>query len=188
MTIRDGIPVTTVARTILDLATCLDRNRVERAIAEAEYRGYADAPSMPELIERYPGRRGLKALRSILASDHAGRGVTRSDLEDRFLRFLDSRGLERPELNAPVWLGDGFIVVDCLWRRQRIALEVDGRAAHLRAGRWESDRLRDRRLLAAGWKPARVTSEQLATDADGLEADLRALGVGDVGDGRSARG
>lgn len=177
-TVRDGIPVTTVARTLLDLAQCLDHHRLERAVAEAEYRRYADAPSLPELLDRYPRRRGVAGLRAILASGDAERGITRSQLEERFLRFLDARGLERPELNAPLRLGEDVIVVDCLWRRQRIALELDGRAAHLRVRQWEADRLRDRRLLAAGWRPARVTSQQLGDDPDRLEADLGALGVG----------
>lgn len=177
--IRDGIPITTVARTILDLATCLDAHRLERAIAEAEYRRYADDPSLAELIGRYPGRRGIRVLRRILASKDAGRGVTRSRLEERFLRFLDARGLERPELNAPLQLGESFIAVDCMWRRQRVVVELDGRAAHLRAGQWESDRLRDRRLAATNWTPARVTWRQLRDDPDGLEKDLRALGIGD---------
>lgn len=177
-TIRHGIPVTTVARTLLDLAADLDRHRLERAIAEAEYRRYAGAPSLEELIERYPRRRGVRNLRAILASGNAERGVTRSPLEDRFLRFLDARGLERPELNAPLRLAGELIVVDCMWRRQRVALELDGRSSHLRVGRWEADRLRDRRLVAARWKPARVTTEQLDEDPDGLEADLRAIGIG----------
>jgi hypothetical protein len=60
-----------------------------------------------------------------------------------------------------------------------MAAELDGRAAHLRAGRWESERLRDRRLLVADWKPARITSHQLRDDPHGLETDLRALGIGD---------
>jgi very-short-patch-repair endonuclease len=184
VTIRDGVPVTTAARTLLDLATCLDSRRLERAIAEAQYRRYADSPSLPALIERYRGRRGIAGLRAILTSNRADLGPTRSGLEETFLRFLDARRLARPELNAPLQLGDGFVVADCLWRSQRIAVELDGRAAHLRAARGESDRVRDRRLLVAGWKPARVTARQLRADPDGLEADLRTLGVGD----RSARG
>lgn len=179
LTTRNGIPLTTVARTLLDLASDLDAHRLERAIAEAEYRRYADAPSLADLIERYPGRRGIRALRAILASGHVERGRTRSPLEARFLRFLDSRALERPELNAPLQLDGAFIAVDCLWRRQRIAVELDGRASHLRIEQWESDRLRDRRLLVAGWRPARITSKQLDGSPDGLEADLRSLGVGD---------
>ncbi|HSI81324.1 MAG TPA: hypothetical protein VK919_11820, partial [Solirubrobacterales bacterium] len=175
--IHDGIPVTTVARTLLDLAAVLDRHRLERAVAEAEHRRYADSPSLSELIERYPRRRGLATLRSILDSGAASLGRTRSPLEERFLRFLDERGLERPELNTPLRLGERVIEVDCLWRRQRVALELDGRDVHLRRRQWEADRVRDRRLLAAGWKPVRVTSEQLDDDPPGLYADLRALGI-----------
>jgi len=113
VTAHNGIPVTTVARTLLDLAAVLDRHRLERALAEAEHRRYADSPSLAELIERHRGRRGLATLRAVLSSGHARRGRTRSPLEDRFLRFVDGHGLERPDLNAPLSLGEGFVEVDC---------------------------------------------------------------------------
>lgn len=180
VTARDGIPVTTVARTLLDLAAVLDPHRLERAVAEAEYRRYADSPSLLELIERYPGRRGVARLKATIASRKPQLGITRSRLEQRFLRFLDRRRLERPELNAPLELADGFISVDCLWRRQRVALELDGRAAHLRASTWEADRRRDRRLLGAGWRPVRITARQLRAEPDEVARDLRALGINEV--------
>lgn len=177
VTTRKDIPTTTVARTLLDLATTLDRHRLERAIAEAEYRGYADSPSLPELLERYPGRRGTRTLRAVLASGNPSRGITRSPLEDRFLRFLDARGLPRPELNVPLELDGRWIEVDCMWRTERVIVELDD-PSHLRARNLESDRRRDRRLSARGWEPVRVTERQLDEDADGLEADLRSLGLG----------
>jgi hypothetical protein len=178
ITAHDGIPVTTVARTLLDLATTLDAHRLERAIAEAEYRRYADSPSLPELLERYPRRPGTRTLRTVLASGNASRGITRSALEDRFLRFLDARGLPRPELNAPLELEGRWIEVDCLWRAERVIVELDDRASHTRTRNFESDRVRDRRLQALGWDPVRVTGLQLDEDGDGLEDDLRSLGVG----------
>ncbi len=176
-TIHDSIPTTTVARTLIDLASSLDAQQLERALAEAEYRRYTDSPSLPDLIRRHTGRRGLGTLRAVLHTDNARLGVTRSPLEDRFLRFLDRRGLARPELNAPLYLGDEVAYVDCLWRSAGIALELDGRAAHLRERSFERDRLRDRRLSAQGLRPVRVTSKQLASDPGGIAADLRALGV-----------
>jgi predicted transcriptional regulator of viral defense system len=177
VTTHEGIPTTTVARTLLDLATTLDAHRLERAIAEAEYRGYADSPSLPELLDRYPRRRGARNLRAVLDSGNPSRGITRSSLEDRFLRFLDARGLPRPELNVPLELDGRWIEVDCLWRTERVIVELDD-PSHLRARNLESDRLRDRRLSARGWEPVRVTERQLDEDGDGLEDDLRSLGVG----------
>ncbi len=186
VTTGDGTPVTTVARTVLDLATVLDRQRLERALAEAEHRRYADSPGLAELLERHRGRRGTERLRTILESGHATRGITRSALEDRFLRFLDGRGLARPELNAPLRLGGGWIEVDCSWRAERVIVELDGRAAHLRERRFESDRIRDRRLGALRWETVRVTAWQLDRDAGGLEADLLRLGIGGGDRGRTS--
>jgi hypothetical protein len=75
---RHEIPTTTVARTLLDLAAVLPRDRLERALAQAEYRRYPDSPSLHDLLERHAGRRGLATLRGLLASADYGRGITRS--------------------------------------------------------------------------------------------------------------
>src|SRR5690349_9566815 len=85
ITVRDSIPVTTVRRTLLDLATVLTSTQLERAINEAEMRGHSGPLSLPDLIERYPGRTGIRTLRQILGDV---RVVTRSELEVRFRRFL----------------------------------------------------------------------------------------------------
>lgn len=174
VTQSDGIPVTTVARTLLDLAAVLEPSRLERALAEAEFQRLADATPLSVLLERHRGARGSATLGRLLAAGAATGGITRSELEDRFLAFLDERGLPRPELNQPLQLGDSFIEVDCLWRPQRVALELDGRAAHERRARFNSDRERDRRLLVARWKPVRVGHEQLVgrPQADRLALDL----------------
>jgi very-short-patch-repair endonuclease len=66
-------------------------------------------------------------------------------------------------------------IVDCLWRKARLIVELDGRVAHVRELAFEDDRARDRALTAAGWRPIRITRAQLRGDPDGLEADLRAL-------------
>ena len=110
-----AIPVTTVPRTLLDLAAVLDRRATERAINEAEVHGYTDPLSLPALLARYPRRRGTAAIRSILAAGALGTTLTRSELEERFLRFLAQRRLPRPELNAPIALRTGFVEVDCVW-------------------------------------------------------------------------
>lgn len=177
VTIRNAIPTTTVARTLLDLAATMDAFALERALARAEFHGYPLSPSLPTLIARYPRRHGLASLRAVLATGHHQLGITESPLEDRFLRFLDSRRLERPELQVPLDLGDRRIRVDGMWRELRLVVELDGRAAHERQLAFESDRRRDRRLLALGWRPIRITDEQLGEEPDELEADLLALGL-----------
>ena len=176
---RDGIPVTSVPRTILDLAACLDAFALERLLAEAHFRGHRDTRPLQQLIDGHPHRRGVTNLRAVLRSGHAALGRTESPLEDRFLIFVDGRRLERPLLNPTITVGGRRIRPDCLWLAQRIVVECDGRDAHQRRRTWERDRVRDRRLLANGYSPVRVTSEQLGGGRDELEADLRRLGVGD---------
>jgi hypothetical protein len=152
LTETEGIPVTSIARTLIDLAAVLDRPRVERAINEAEVLRLSDSPSLAELLERYPRRPGTRALREILAAGRWGMGPTRSELEDRFLAFVAEKGLPRPETN--VWLAtaqDGF-EVDCVWHRAGLIVELDGRAVHDTNRAFERDRARDRALSAAGWR------------------------------------
>lgn len=175
VTTHRGIPVTTPARTLLDLAAVLDRRRVTRAVNEAEIRRLADSLSIEDLVARHPRRAGLATLKAILAAGNIGAAVTRSELEDRFLAFLDAAGLPRPQVNAALRLRDRWIEADCLWRPQRLVVELDGHATHRMATAYERDRERDRALSAAGWRVVRITWRQLHQDAVAVAADLRAL-------------
>jgi very-short-patch-repair endonuclease/predicted transcriptional regulator of viral defense system len=170
----DGIPITTVARTLLDLAAILDRQRLAKAINEAEVRGLSDRLSLPALLERYPHRRGTRSLRAILADHRIGLDIPRKDLEIEFLSLIDRRRLPRPEVNAWLTFGDRSFEVDCLWRAARLIVELDGRAVHGTAAAFEADRERDRLLLANGWRVMRVTWRQLMNDPGGVARDVRA--------------
>ena len=87
----------------------------------------------------------------------------------RFLEFIDELGFPSPQTNQ--WI-EGF-EVDCVWREQRLAVELDGRSYHDTLQAYERDRERDRLLQAAGWRPVRVTWRQLERSRAGLERDLR---------------
>jgi Protein of unknown function (DUF559) len=179
-----AIPVTTVPRTLLDLAAVLDHRGTELAINEAEVHRYTDPLSLPALLARYPRRRGTAAIRSILAAVALGTTITRSELEERFLRFLAQRHMPRPELNVPIALADRFVEVDCVWRRARVIAELDGRAVHGTAAAFERDRARDRALNAAGWRVVRITWRQLSEVPGELAADIAVLLAGDARDFR----
>ncbi len=173
--VLDGIPTTTVPRTIFDLASVLDPHDLEQVIREAEVRGLTDPLSVPDLLERHPGRRGATTLRAVLADLEVGGGITREELEARFARFLEAERLPRPELNAAIHLGDRFVVVDCLWRERRLIVELDGHAVHARPVQADADAERDRDLLLAGWQVVRVTWRHLHAGRAKLAADLRRL-------------
>lgn len=175
VTVLDGIPITTVARTLLDLATLLGPAALERAVNEAEKRELGDALSVAALLERHRGERGTAALRLALDAPSFGRGVTDLRLEERFVRFIAERRLPHPELNAWIVLGDRRYRVDCLWREQRLVVELQSHAHHSTPRAMARDAERSRRLLLAGWRVIYVTWAQLHRrfEADALAADLR---------------
>ena len=167
----DGIPVTSIFRTIFDLAAVLHLRELERAFHEAEVRGLTDRVSLPMLLERYPGRRGAKNLRAVLNSDEPV-GITRNDFEEAFLALIDAYGLPRPRMNADLAVRGRFFEIDALWEEQRVALELDSRGVHGTNKRFETDRQRDRILVAEGWKTLRITWRQLQEEPEAIVADL----------------
>lgn len=171
--ILDGIPVTSVFRTIFDLAAVLDLRGLERALHEAEVRGLRDRVSLPMLLERYPGRRGARNLRALLSSEEPV-AITRNDFEEAFLALIDAYGLPRPRMNADLSVRGRFFEIDALWEEQRVALELDSRGVHGTKKKFESDRQRDRILVAEGWKTMRVTWRQLQEEPAEMVADLEA--------------
>jgi very-short-patch-repair endonuclease len=172
-TVVDGIPVTTVPRTILDLAAVASRRQVERVLNESEVRGLTDPMSIPDLLARYPRRRGTVVLRELLDEGAEVGGVTGNDFEEAFVSLLDAHGLPRPRFNADISVSGRFVSVDCLWQRARLIVELDGRAVHGTRRAFESDRERDRLLTVSGWRIIRVTWRQLRDDGARVAVDLR---------------
>jgi very-short-patch-repair endonuclease len=175
VTVERAIPLTTVPRTILDLAAVVQADQVERAINEAEFRRLTDPLSLADLVARYPGRRGIRTIKAILYRLRDGATITRSELESRFLAFLRTTGLPLPSLNTWLRLGARSIECDCVWRVQRLVVELDGHAAHHTTAAFERDRARDRALNARGWRTVRVTWRQLHQEPEALAVDLRKL-------------
>jgi hypothetical protein len=171
-TTHAGIPVTTVPRTLFDLAAVTPLNQLRRAANEAEIRRLWDPLSLHDLLERHPRRPGGAAIRAVLATP--GAGITRNELEGRFLDFLDAARLPRPGTNVPMEVNGIWIEADCMWREQRLIAELDGRATHATRSAFESDRARDRGLVAAGWRVIRITWRQLCDEPGALADDLRA--------------
>lgn len=175
ITCMAGIPVTSVSRTLLDLACVLTRHQLERALNEAEVHRLTDRLSVPALLERYPRRRGSAVLRTLFRDRATVRGITRRELERRFQVVVVSADLPLPRLNAHLSIQGRFFEVDCLWAEQRLIVELDGRESHGTELAFEKDRERDRLLLVEGWRVARVTWRQLRDDAPAVIADLRRL-------------
>jgi very-short-patch-repair endonuclease len=176
--VRDRIPVTSPFRTIFDLAAVLRMRELERAFHEAEAREVTDRVSLPMLLERYPGRRGTKNLRALLDAPEPG-GITRNDFEEAFVALVDRYDLRRPRMNAPLSIRGRFFEIDALWERERVAVELDSRSIHGTRKKFESDRQRDRILVAEGWRTMHVTWRQLQEEPEAIAEDLKkALGQG----------
>jgi Protein of unknown function (DUF559)/Transcriptional regulator, AbiEi antitoxin len=160
-------PVTTVARTLLDLSYMLSFRDLRRALAEADYRRLLDPAAMSEIVKR--GQPGSAALRRALADHNPRLALTFSVLEDRFLELCESANLPQPEVNATV---EG-LVVDALWPEQRLVVELDGHVAHATASANERDRHRDLILRAAGYRVLRYTWQQVTNTPELVIADLQ---------------
>jgi very-short-patch-repair endonuclease/predicted transcriptional regulator of viral defense system len=176
MTSQLGIPVTSVPRTIWDLAVVVSVDSVESALRQSEYLQLHDRLSLRDLLVRYAGHPGARAVRTCLrrrAELPAGR--PRSPLEERFIPFLRSHRLPRPRLNAWIQAGEGWVEVDCLWVEQRLVVELDGFAGHGTRTAFRDDRARDRRLRAAGYEVVRIAWGHLDDEPETLAADLREL-------------
>jgi very-short-patch-repair endonuclease len=180
-----GVPVTTVPRTLFDLAAVSSTDAVEHALRESEHLRLHDRLSLPDLLARYPGRRGCPTIRECLRRRvELPTGRARSWLELEFLPFLRRRGLPRPRLNAWLQIDGKSIQVDCLWPGG-VVVELDGFAAHGTRIAFREDRARDRRLRVAGYGVTRIAPEQLDDEPEALAADLRVL-LGADGAGQDA--
>lgn len=172
---RDGIPCTSLACTLLDLAAVVDRASLIRAVDRAEELQVFDLESIEEALGRCRRRRGSVALRSALA-EYQGPAVTRSVAEERFLALVQEARLPYPAVNEWIPLEDGSgYRPDFLWRDARLIVEVDGRAHHARRRAFRHDRQRDRRLALAGFETCRYAASEVFDSPEHVARELRRL-------------
>ena len=172
---RSRLPLTAVPRTLLDLSAITKPRQLRRLVREAEYRRLTTMRALDSLLRRHPYRHGRRALAEIVTEALATPGRTRSELEDLFLAFCRRHGLPRPETNLLVEVGGVRFELDCAWRPQLVALELDGYEGHRGRIAFEDDRARDRRLAAAGWTPVRLTWGQLLDGDATLAREISAI-------------
>lgn len=173
VTTRGGIPITTPARTILDLAADLDRRGVERAIDEAEVLGLFDPRAFCAVVEAHPNAQGARRLAAVLATHTAGSTLTRTDLEELFLGFCAAQGLQRPRVNH----GIAGLEADFFWPEPLLVVEVDGYRFHRTRAKFERDRQRDALLAARGVRVLRFTDRQIKQRPSEVLDALRSAGA-----------
>jgi very-short-patch-repair endonuclease len=160
---------------MLDFAGVASEREVERAWNEMEVRGLTASLSVPDLLERYPGRKGSVVLARLAGRRALPLGITRNDFEEAFLALIDRHRLPRPRLNAHLALRGRFYEIDCLWEREWVAIELDGAASHMTEKAFHDNRERDRILTAEGYRTSRVTWAHLHDTPAEVAADLRLI-------------
>ncbi len=170
-TVVAGIPVTSVARTLLDLASVSEIGRISSALTEADRLRCVSRPELIEVISRGKGWSGVATLRTALRRFDPSEAEARSTLEIAFLRLCREAGLPSPAVNTPV----GPFVVDFPWIAARLVVEVDGYEFHHQKPSFRSDRNRDVDLTLAGYTVARFTYEDVIEEPAETATKLRCL-------------
>lgn len=174
--VKEGIPATSVHRTIYDLAAAVSVDEVAAMVKEAEYLNLWDRLSLWDLLTRYPGKRGSRGLRSALKRiTEEPTGRKHSKLEERFAPFLRRHHLLLPRFNDWILLEGKRYRVDCHWPGTGLVVELDGWEGHRTRSAFHDDRSRDRALKVAGYSVIHVTWAQLGSEPEEIASDLRRM-------------
>jgi len=169
-----GVPVTSPARTLVDLAPMLTAAQLQSTLGEADRRGLLDPAAVERALRRTKGRHGQGHARLKAALDaHRQRGITllRSELEARFLDLTIEAGLPRPALNAPT---AGY-EVDALWPEERLVVELDGWENHKERHAAAQDRDKTNRLQLAGYQVLRFMHGDLVRRPTAVAPAIRQM-------------
>jgi hypothetical protein len=134
-----------------------------------------DAREIEDVLSRAGNHRGAGVLRAVLADHAVGTTRTRNDLEEAFLAICDAAGLPRPAVNAWIGLDPTGYEADFLWRAEGLIAEVDGGASHGTSHAFISDRVRDQRLMLAGFRVVRFPWQQVFDEPETVAATVREL-------------
>ena len=157
----DAVPCTSLPRTLLDLAGVVGERRLRAALRRAEVLRILDVGEVEAAARRVKRPRGVVTLRRVIAEFDTDLLYAESGLEESFLDLCRTAGLPKPEVNVPLVVDGLEIRADCLWRAQRLIVELDGHRFHSTPSGVERDKRRDQRLLLAGWTTVRVTWSQV---------------------------
>lgn len=167
-----GIPATSLPRTLLDLAEVVDEQRLKRAFEEADRLKLLRMPELERVCARAGRRKGLVALRRLIAAATAP-VTTRSPLEDAFAEFCREHLADLPEPLTNISILDHE--VDAYWPHRRLVVELDGFSTHAHRAAFESDRARDTKMQAAGYRVLRYTHRRLEAEPCVVAVELRHL-------------
>lgn len=179
---RDGILVTSPARTTLDVAATMSAHGLRRMGRQAQAEQRVNVRQLVEVVQRHPGHRGAANVRALIAD---GPAPTRSDHEDMVLDLIDRAGIDRPELNTRLRLDGRTIEADMLWSERRLVIECDSRRWHSDPLTRENDADKQAVLEANGYRVLRITWTQGINHPRQTPARLAQAGVSRVSGARS---
>jgi len=174
-----GIPCTTVARTIVDLAGTHGIDKLREAVEMAAVKNVLDLAEIDAVLANGPPRRGAPRLRRVIdewrpVAETAKHATVRSLFEAKLLPLIAAAGLPIPQVNARVRTAERVLEVDLLWPEQKFVVEADSRRHHAIEVAFERDHKRDRELLAAGYQVLRVTWREAEREPGAVFAVIRA--------------
>jgi very-short-patch-repair endonuclease len=174
--LRDGVPVTSPARTIVDCAGISDAREVGELIEQAAVEGFLDVGAIDRILDG-PRRRGTKQLlRAVAPWRRYRRGIKiRSRMEAKLLPLLSEAALPIPQTNAKLRLAGKAYEVDFLWREQKLVVETDGGRFHDNPAAEERDSGRNRALAKAGYRLRRLGWEDLRDRPEQTMAEIARL-------------
>jgi very-short-patch-repair endonuclease len=164
--------VTSLPRTLLDLAEVLDEDGLRQAFEEADRLKLLRLPELERVCSRAGRRKGLVALRRLVEAAREP-VYTRSPLENRFAEFYREHLADLPAPLTNVSILDHE--VDAYWPSHRLVVEMDSWEFHSHRAAFESDRARDAKMQAAGYRVIRLTHRQLETEAPRITTQLRIM-------------
>ena len=171
VSVRDGIPVTTMHRTLLDLAEVRHPQRLRRTLEAAEQRDLLDVEELHAVMRRNAGRHGIKPLRRAVQELSGSPPWTQSELEDAFLALTRGAGLPEPRCNVLVH-GE---LVDCFWPHGPLVVELDGYRYHHDRRSFENDRRRDVKLHLKGIPVLRYTHPRVEHEPAQVLSEVAAM-------------
>ena len=169
-TSRENIPVTSLPRTLIDLADVLDRRTLERALDESEYLRLYDGAAIARAVRAHPGRAGARRLAKAIEEHTIGTARTNDGLEEGFFLLCRAHHIPQPLVHQDI----GPYAVDFLWPAQRLLVETDD-ASHRRSSTYESDRDRDAYLEDHGYRVRRFTWRKIEREPAEVARQMRTL-------------
>lgn len=167
----EGIPCTTIARTLLDLGDVLNTRQVEQALEQGDTMEVIDLRALHDQLHRNAKRKAANRLRQALAGLRPDAAPSESQFEEDLLALC--RRIDVPEPRRQFWItpddGEPAVRADFAWPQHRLIVETDGLGAHRARHRFESDRRKDQRLALLGWRVIRITWRQLKEEPRRIE-------------------